>query len=234
MVMWTIVQNDVLFLNKANWLSVSVCHLDFMLFMCFWNELYRSCFIIVTGHERSMTNLPDGQLSEITAAEKASAGFWYVGNKPKWGLSQLWAFLFKTKQVVLFLDKFLTHWLKAAALKPPQFFQMPKRLTKAHTSVSQLATCGRLDQRFVKTPLKTFLLLMLHFKCFTCKPPRAVEATTGKCQVVFEQLSKHWVKMLHTRFWEWATNIGKLVEQVAHMLLLQRPGTTLGHFPASH
>lgn len=126
-------------------------------------------------------------------------------------------------------NKLSTHWLKAAALKPPQFFQMPKRLTKAHTSVSQLATCGRLDQRFVKTPLKTFLLLMLHFKGFTCKPPRAVdlEATTGKCQVVFEQLSKHW-------FWEWATNIGKLVEQVAHMLLLQRPGTTLGHFPASH
>lgn len=178
----------------------SECHLD-LLFMCFWNELYRSCFIILTGHECSMTNLPDGQLSESQRLKKL--------------------------QVVLFLDKFLTHWLKAAALKPPQFFQMPKRLTKAHTSVSQLATCGRLDQRFVKTPLKTFLLLMLHFKGFTCKPPRAVEATTGKCQVVFEQFSKHW-------FWEWATNIGKLVEQVAHMLLLQRPGTTLGHFPASH
>lgn len=26
----------------------------------------------------------------------------------------------KKLQVVLFLDKFLTHWLKAAALKPPQ------------------------------------------------------------------------------------------------------------------
>lgn len=113
-------------------------------------------------HEKP--TLPDGQLSEITAAGKASAGFWYIVNKPKWCLSQLWAFLFKTKQVVLFLDKFLTHWLKAAALKSPQFFQMPKRLTKAHTSVSQLATCGRLDQSFVKTLLKTFLLLMLHFK----------------------------------------------------------------------
>lgn len=208
MVMWTIVQNDVLFLNKANCQSQCVI----------WTSCYSCIF------EMSFTEAALSLSQGMNAA-------WQTCQMVSYQKSQR---LKKLQQVVLFLDKFLTHWLKAAALKPPQFFQMPKRLTKAHTSVSQLATCGRLDQRFVKTPLKTFLLLMLHFKGFTCKPPRAVEATTGKCQVVFEQLSKHWVKMLHTRFWEWATNIGKLVEQVAHMLLLQRPGTTLGHFPASH
>lgn len=226
MVMWTIVQNDVLFLNKANCQSQCV-----MLFIYFWNELYRSCFITLTGHECSMTNRPCQMVSyqksqRLKKLQQASDTLSTNQN----------GVLVNFEHSCLKQNKFLTYWLKAAALKPPQFFQMPKHLTKAHTSVSQLATWGWLDQSFIKTLLKTFLLLMLHFKCFTCKPPTAVdlEATTGKCQVVFEQFSKHWVKMLHTRFWEWATIIVKSVERVAHMLLLQRPGTTLGHLPASH
>lgn len=207
------------------------CEQLYKMMFCFWIKLtdcqsqcvvWTSCVFEMSFTEAASSSSQgmnaawqtDGQLSEISAAEKASAGFWDVVNKPKWGLSRLWAFLFKTKQVLKF--KTTCFWLIDWKQQLWNRLSSSKRLTKAHTSVSQLATCGRLDQRFIKTPLKTFLLLMLHFKCFTCKPPRAVEATTGKRQVVFEQFCKHGVKMLHTRFWEVSSSYAASTEAWDH------------------